>query len=77
MEKKLQKDIQDIVIKRAHQTGKKYKNGSWPAVAQFSFYKDKMKMFKNCKKLINKMQDFQCLRPLPFEKKNGKSMFQI
>ena len=43
----------NIVIERAHRTGKKNKNRSRPIVAQFSFYKDKMNILKNCKKLKN------------------------
>ena len=34
-----------------HWTGKKIKNRSRPIVAQFSFYKDKMNILKNSKKL--------------------------
>ena len=46
-------DIENVVIERAHRTGKKNKNRSWPIVAQFSFYKGKMNILKNCKKLKN------------------------
>ena len=46
-------DIENVVIKRAHRTGKKNKNRSLPIVAQFSFYKDKMNILNNCKKLKN------------------------
>ena len=45
--------IENVVIERAHRTGKKNKNRSRPIVAQFSFYKDKMNILKNCKKLTN------------------------
>ena len=44
LEKKLEMDIENIVIERAHQTMKKSKNRSQPIVAQFSFYKDKMNL---------------------------------
>ena len=43
----------EIAIARAHRTGKKNKNRLRPIVAQFSFYKDKMNILKNCKKLKN------------------------
>ena len=46
-------DIENVVMERAHRTGKKNKNGSRPIVVQFSFHKDKMKILKNCKKLKN------------------------
>ena len=51
LEKKLEMHIENVVIERAHQTRKKNKNTSRPIVAQFSFYKDKMDILKNCKKL--------------------------
>ena len=53
LENKLEMDIEKVVIERAHRTGKKNKNRSWPIVAQFSFYKDKMNIVKNCRKLKN------------------------
>ena len=46
-------DIENVAIERAHRTGKKNKNRSRPIVAQFSFYKDKMNILKNYKKLKN------------------------
>ena len=42
LENKLEMDIENVVIKRAHRTGKKNKKRSRPIVAQFSFYKDKI-----------------------------------
>ena len=53
LENKLEMDIENVVIERAHRTAKKNKNRSRPIVAQFSFYKDKMNILKNCKKLKN------------------------
>ena len=53
LENKLEIDIANVVIVRAHRTGKKNKNRSRPIVAQFSFYKDKIKILKNWKKLKN------------------------
>ena len=44
LEKKLEMDIENVVIERAHQTTKKSKNRSQPIVARFSFYKDKMNL---------------------------------
>ena len=51
LENKLEMDIENVPIERAHRTGKKNKNRPRPIVAQFSFYKDKMNILKNCKKL--------------------------
>ena len=51
LENKLEMHIENVVTERAHQTRKKNKNTSRPIVAQFSFYKDKMDILKNCKKL--------------------------
>ena len=48
---KLEMDIENVIIERAHRAGKKNKNRSQPIVAQFSFYKDEMNILKNCKKL--------------------------
>ena len=54
LENKLEIDIENVVIERAHRTEKKKnKNRSRPIVAQFSNYKDKMNILKNCKKLKN------------------------
>ena len=53
LENKLEMDIENFLIERAHWTGKKNKNRLRPIVAQFSFYKDKMNILKNCKKLKN------------------------
>ena len=50
---KLEMKIENIIIERTHRTGKKNKNRSRPIAAQFSFYKDKMNILKNCKKLKN------------------------
>ena len=47
LENKIEVDIENVVIKRAHQTGKKNKNRFRPIVAQFSFYKDKMNILNN------------------------------
>ena len=46
-------DIENVVIKQAHRTVRKNKNRSQPIVAHFSFYKDKMNISENCKKLKN------------------------
>ena len=54
LENELEMDFGNVVIEREHRTGKKKnKNRSQPIVAQFSFYKDKMNILKNCKKLKN------------------------
>ena len=52
-EKKLEMDIENVVVERAHRTGKKNRNRSRPIVAHFSFYKNKMIILKNCKNLKN------------------------
>ena len=49
LENKFEMDIENVVIERAHRTRKKNKIRQRPIVAQFSFYKDKMNIFKNCK----------------------------
>ena len=46
LEKKLEMDIEIVVIKRAHRTGKKNKNRSRPIVAQFSFLQEQDEHFK-------------------------------
>ena len=48
LENKYEVDIKNVVIEQAHQTGKKNKNRSRSIVAQFSFYKDKMNILRNC-----------------------------
>ena len=53
LEYKLEVNIENVVIERARQTGKKNKNIPRPTDAQFSFYKDMMNILKNCKKLIS------------------------
>ena len=50
LENKLERDIENVVVEQAHQTGKKNKNRLQPIVAQFSFYKEKM----NGKKFLSK-----------------------
>ena len=40
-------------MEQAHRNRKKNKKRSWPIGARFSFYKDKMNILKNCKKLKN------------------------
>ena len=51
LENKLEMNIENVIIERTHGTGKKNKNRSRPIAAQFPFYKDKMNILKNCKKL--------------------------
>ena len=51
---KLEMDIQNVLIERAHRTRNKNENGSRPITAQFSFFKDKINILKNCKKLENR-----------------------
>ena len=49
LENKFEMDIENVVIERAHRTRKKNKIRQRPIVAQFSFYKDKMNIFKTVK----------------------------
>ena len=53
LENKVEMDIENVIIERAHRTRKKNKNRWRPIVAQFPFYKDKMNILKNCKMLKN------------------------
>ena len=53
LENKLEIDSGIVVMEQAHRTRKKNKNRSRPIVATFSFYKDKINILKNCKKLKN------------------------
>ena len=48
LENKLEMNTKSVVIERAHLIGKENKNRLRPIVAQFSFYKDKMNILKNC-----------------------------
>ena len=78
MENKLEMDIENVDIERSHQTGKKSKNKSRPIVAQFSFYKDKMNILKNCKKVEKTLRETASLeRQLPSARKNGKKFLPI
>ena len=56
-ENKLEMDIENTVTEWAYWTGKKncsiFNVRFSEIVAKFSFYKDKMNIFKNCKKLKN------------------------
>ena len=47
LKNKLEIDIENVVIERAHRTGKNNKSRSRPIFAQFSFYKDNMNILKN------------------------------
>ena len=51
--RKLEMDIEKVVIEQVHRTEKKNRNRLRPTVVQFSFYKDKVNILKNCKKLKN------------------------
>ena len=83
LENKFEMDIENVVIERAHRTRKKNKIRQRPIVAQFSFYKDKMNIFKNCKNFKNeKKKDFPSLktfleRQLLSARKNGKKFLPI
>ena len=52
----------NISIERAHRVGEKFNDKDRAIVVQFSFYKDKIDILRNCKKLkgtkISKFKDF-------------------
>ena len=62
LEEKLEMDTSNITIERAHRVGEKSNNKERTIVVQFSFYKDKMNIPRNCKKLkgtkISVFEDF-------------------
>ena len=51
VEKNFKMDIEYFAMQKAYQTGKKNKNRLRPIVAQFSFYKDKINILKDFKKI--------------------------
>ena len=55
-------DTSNITIKRAHRVGEKSNDKERAIVVQFSFYKDKINILRNCKKLkgtkISIFEDF-------------------
>ena len=57
LEGKLEMDISNITIERAHCVGKK-SNDKERAIVQFSFYKDKINILRNCQKLKRTKRDF-------------------
>ena len=61
-EEKLEMDTSNITIERAHRVGEKSNDKERSIVVQFSFYKDKINILKNCKKLkgtnISIFEDF-------------------
>ena len=51
LEDKLEVDTSNIIIERAHRVGEKSNDKERAIVVQFSFYKDKINILRNCKKL--------------------------
>ena len=51
LEEKLETDTSNISIEMAHCVGEKSNDKEREIVAQFSFYKDKTNMLRNCQKL--------------------------
>ena len=51
LEDKLEVDTSNITIERAHHVGEKSNDKERAIVVQFSFYKDKINILRNCKKL--------------------------
>ena len=62
LEEKTGMGINDISIGRAHRVGQKSNDRELAIVAQFSFYKDKIDILRNCKKVkgtkISIFEDF-------------------
>ena len=62
LEEKLEMDTSNIYIERAHRVGEKSNDKERAIVVQFSFYKDKINILRNCKKLkgtaISIFEDF-------------------
>ena len=62
LEEKLEMDTSNITIERAHRVGEKSNDKEGAIVVQFSFYKDKINILRNFKKLkgtkISIFEDF-------------------
>ena len=62
LEEKLDMDTSNTTIERAHRVGEKSNDKERAIVVQFSFYKDKINILRNCKKLkgikISIFEDF-------------------
>ena len=62
LEEKLEIDTSSITIERAHRVGEKSKDKERAIAVQFSFYKDKINILRNCEKLkgtkISIFEDF-------------------
>ena len=62
LEEKLEMDTNNIIIERAHRIGEKSNDKERPILVQFWFYKDKINIPRNCKKLkkakISTFEDF-------------------
>ena len=60
-------DTSNITIERAHRVGEKSNDKERTTVVQFSFYKDKTKILRNCKKLKGtEISIFPFPFPFPF-----------
>ena len=62
LEEKLEMETSNITIERAHRVGEKSNDKERTIVVQFSFYKDKVNILRNCKELkgtkISIFEDF-------------------
>ena len=62
LEEKLEMDTSDIIMERAHYVGRKLNDKERATAVQFSLYKDKINILRNCKKLkgtkISILEDF-------------------
>ena len=62
LEEKLEMETSNITIERAHRVGEKSNYKERAIVVQFSFYKDKVNILRNCKELkgtkISTFEDF-------------------
>ena len=73
LEEKLEMDTSNITIEKAHRVGEKSNDKERAIVVQFSFYKDKINILRNFKKLKGtKISIFEDFSKCKFVKKNGR-----
>ena len=59
LEEKLEMDLSNTTIERAHHVGEKSSKKERAVLVQFSFYKDNIDIFKNCKKKFTRKDKHQ------------------
>ena len=75
IEEKLEMDTSNITIERVHCVGEKSNDKERAIVVQFSFYKDKINIIRNCRNLRELKFPYWKIFPkrqCKFEKKNGR-----